>query len=210
MLFADRRGAGRALSGVLQEYAGKDTVVLALPRGGVAVAAEVAVALKAPLGLAIVRKIGYPSQEEYAIGAVTESGPPIWNEQERQMVDAEWTDQAVQRARREAKRRRSAYINGRSEPSVANKTVVLVDDGMATGLTMYAAVAELRGRHPARIVVAVPVAPREAIGWLSPRVDEVVVLYAPVLFDAVGNYYRQFGQLSDADVHKALQLAAGV
>lgn len=126
------------------------------------------------------------------------------------MVDAEWTDQAVQRARREAKRRRSAYINGRSEPSVANKTVVLVDDGMATGLTMYAAVAELRERHPARIVVAVPVAPREAIGWLSPRVDEVVVLYAPVLFDAVGNYYRQFGQLSDADVHKALQLAAGV
>jgi predicted phosphoribosyltransferase len=178
MRFKNRQNAGAALSLALAGYRGRDTLVYALPRGGVAVGAEVARALRAPLDLVIPRKIGHPEDPEYAVAAVTETGEVVRGP-ERTAFDPEWFEQAVAGERAEARRRRERYLGTRRPLSAAGKICVVVDDGLATGLTMRAALAEIRRRHPARVVVAVPVAPAETVTALAPLAEDVVVLYAP-------------------------------
>lgn len=184
----------------LRSYRGK-AVVYALPRGGVETAAEVAQVLEAPLDLLVARKIGHPVDPEYAVCAVTETGPLICNEAERAGLDWLWLEQAAKTERQEAKRRRELYMGGRRSPAVRGKVAIVVDDGIATGLTLRAAIAELQARKPAEIVVAVPCAPRDAVDELLEVADRVVVLADPDEYvGAVGAYYDLFPQLTDDDV----------
>ncbi len=199
-VFADRREAGRELGRKLLKYKNNATVY-ALPRGGVETAVEVARQLNAPLDLLIARKIGHPSWPEYAVGAVTETGPVIWNKAEKMSLDRLWLQQAEAEERSEAKRRRQKYLAGRKPVSASGKTAILVDDGIATGLTMRAAVGEIKKQRPAKIIVAVPVAPQDTIDTLLEEVDDVVILIDPNEFlSAVGAHYENFPQLSDQDV----------
>lgn len=202
--FEDRRAAGHQLAKRLKQYGGT-AVVLALPRGGVETAVEVAKKLKAPLDLVIARKIGHPGNPEYAVGAVTETGPVIWNKLERATLDKKWLKEAAKAERAEAKRRRQQYMNGRDPVVLDGKTAILVDDGLATGLTMRAAVSEARKQKPASIIVAVPVGSREAVETLSKKADEVITLIDPdYFFGAVGGHYESFPQLTDEDVIELL------
>lgn len=208
-MFEDRAEAGRLLARELQARALADPVVIALPRGGVPVALEVARALHAPLDLLLVRKIGAPWQPELAVAAVAEGEPPALVLHERNMLlsgaDRDYVEHEAQVQRREIERRRAAYLGGRPRPSVEGRTAVLVDDGIATGTTVQAALRALRQRRPARRVLAVPVASREALGLLGPEVDELVCLASPAFFGAVGAYYRDFHQVEDGEVIAALQ-----
>jgi predicted phosphoribosyltransferase len=207
--FKDRKEAGQRLGAALAgKYAGEEGVVYALPRGGVVLGVEVARALGMPLDLVIARKIGHPHNPEYAIGAVTEGGEPVSNPRELARVGAEWFARAVERERREARRRREVYVGGRAPLSPAGRTAILVDDGIATGLTMEAAVREVRRHHPKRLVVAVPVIPPDTAARLAREVDEVVALDVPAdYFGAVGAYYADFPQVTDEQVVAALRAA---
>ena len=201
MRFRDRAEAGRQLAAALAAYQGDEGVVYPLPRGGVVLGVEIAKALGMRLDLIIPRKIGHPYNEEYAICAVTENGEPVCNEFELARVDRAWFERQVQDARREARRRRELYIGGREPLDVRDKTAILVDDGIATGLTMRAAILDARSRGPAALVVAVPVAPADTAELLRQEVDDVVTLDTPeVYLGAVGAYYADFPQLSDAEV----------
>ncbi len=205
VVFRNREEAGQRLAARLGEYAGADPIVYALPRGGVVVGAEVARALGAPLEVVIARKVGHPQSPEYAICAVSVSGNLICNEAERRAVDANWFEMAVERERKEAARRQAIYLEGRAPRSAEGKTAIIVDDGIATGLTMRAAIEEIRGQRPRRLVVAVPVIPRETAEALGRKVDAVVAVdIADFFLGAVGAYYRDFGQLSDDEVIRLL------
>ncbi len=200
-MFADRIDAGRQLAQALAKYRAADAVVYALPRGGVVLGYEVATALGAPLDLAIARKIGHPHNPEYAVCAVTEDGPLICDEAELGFLDKVWLAEAVERERQEAKRRRAAYLTGRSRISPAGKTAILVDDGIATGLTIRAALASLRKEKPAKVVVAVPCAGADVTAMLRREADEVIVLTNEEEYQgAVGAYYEKFPQVTDAEV----------
>ena len=183
-------------------------VVLALPRGGVPVAAEIARALKAPLDLLLVRKIGAPWQPELAVAAVVDGQPPDIVIDDEMLawagVDAAYVDAQAQQALAEIERRRRLYLRGRAPLSVEGATVILVDDGIATGTSVRAALQALRRRRPARLVLAVPVAPSEALARLRSDVDEIVCLAEPFPFHAIGLHYRDFHQLSDAEVLVAI------
>ncbi len=211
--FADRRAAGRALGRALaQRHLARPIVVLALPRGGVPVGAEVARALRAPLDLVLVRKIGAPWQPELAVAAVVEGDPPdvVVDEAVRAAsgVDRDWIDRQAAVESREIERRRRVYRAGRELGPLGGATVVLVDDGIATGTTVRAALQALRRRGPARMVLAVPVAPRDTLATLRGDVDEVVCLAQPAPFDAVGCHYVDFRQVGDEEVKSSLALAA--
>ena len=216
--FADRRAAGRALAQALAQRPlgsplGSPLVVLALPRGGVPVAAEVARALRAPLDVLLVRKIGAPWQPELAVAAIAEGDPPavVVDETVRAAsgVQRDWIDRQAAAERREIERRRRAYRGDRALRPLAAATVVLVDDGIATGTTVRAALQALRRHAPARIVLAVPVAPADTLAALRREVDEVVCLAQPTGFDAVGSHYVEFAQVDDDEVAAALAQAAG-
>jgi putative phosphoribosyl transferase len=189
-----------------------DPVVLALPRGGVPVAFEVAKALRAPLDLLLVRKLGAPGHEEYGIGAVVDGADPqiVLNEQAMGIIDppAAYIDAEVQRQLVELERRRKAYLGSRDAIPVEGRTVVVVDDGIATGSTITVAVRALRKAGAARIVVAVPVAPADAISALRREVDDLVCLATPEPFHAVGPHYADFGQTTDQEVIDLLNAAA--
>lgn len=202
MTFENRAEAGKILAGELKKHEhGSDAVVYGLPRGGVETAAEVALALDAPLELIVARKIGHPFDPEYAVGAVTESGPATWNEAELASLDDTWAKQAEAAARTEAKRRRERYMPKHKPVSVTNKTAMLIDDGIATGLTMLAAIEVVRTKKPRRIIVAVPCAPNDVISDLMEHTDEVLVLTDPDEYlGSVGAYYEDFPQLTDEDV----------
>ena len=201
MTFADRVEAGKKLADALKQYKGGETVVYALPRGGVVLGIEVAKELGALLDLLIPRKIGHPSNEEYAIAAVTETGDAAKNEDEVRNVDPAWFVRVIEEQRTEAKRRREKYLAGRPTVAVENKTAIIVDDGMATGLTLKAAILELKLRHPKKIVIAVPVAPKDTVDDIKKTVDEVVALDAPEFFlGSIGAYYKVFAQVSDEEV----------
>jgi putative phosphoribosyl transferase len=204
-MFIDRIDAGRQLAKALSRYNGQPAVVFALPRGGVVLGVEVARALGAPLDLIVVRKIGHPDQPEFAIGAVTENGEWILNPAEARSIDPNWIAEAARSELREARRRRTLYLRDQPQVSVKDKTAIVVDDGLATGLTMEAALLELRRRDPARIVVAVPVAAAETLERLRPKADDIVALHVPTAFGAVGAFYRDFDQLDDDDVIRLLQ-----
>jgi predicted phosphoribosyltransferase len=206
MIFQDRTQAGIELAESLAKFRDRDVVVYALPRGGVVVGVEVASYLQAPFGLIIPRKIGHPMEPEYAIGAVTETGHPVWNESELGFTEPGWRNHEVALARQEAKRRRMNYQGHRASTDSGGKVAIIVDDGIATGLTMVAAVKEVLGQRPQMVVVAVPVAPGAAATQLRPFVDELVVLVVPTgSFGAVGEYYETFPQVEDDEVRAYLE-----
>jgi putative phosphoribosyl transferase len=210
MLFRDRAEAGRHLLSRLGAYQGRpDVLVLGLPRGGIPVAYEVARGLGAPLDVFVVRKLGVPGQEELAMGAIATGGVRIVN---RDVVDAlhippDVVDRAAAEEAREQERREQSYRGERHQPQVAGKTVILVDDGLATGSTMRAAVAALRQQGPARIVVAVPVAAPSTCQELRREVDEIVCFATPEPFMAVGRFYDDFAQTTDEEVTELLAAA---
>jgi putative phosphoribosyl transferase len=213
-VFDDRDQAGRALAARLaDEHLPGPIVVLALPRGGVPVAAPVARRLNAPLDLLLVRKIGAPWQSELAVGAVVDGGHPevVIDEAASAATGASrsYIDQQAQIEWRELERRRAVYLRGRTPVPVAGATVILIDDGIATGTTVRAALIALRRRGPARLVLAVPVAPHDTLTRLAREVDKIVCLAEPVPFRAIGLHYRDFEQLSDEAVITALDAAAG-
>jgi predicted phosphoribosyltransferase len=210
-LFKDRRDAGKQLAQELTAYAGRpDVIVLALPRGGVPVAYEVARALNAPLDIFIVRKLGLPGHEELAIGAIASGGVRVLNED---IVRALNIPEAViesiaRRELQELERRERTYRGNRPPPEVRGRTVILVDDGLATGASMRAAVAALRAQNPARIVVAVPTAAPETCEAFESEVDEIVCAMTPEPFYGVGRWYEDFSQTTDEEVRALLEEAA--
>src|SRR3990170_984243 len=209
MRFKDRTDAGKKLAQALKKYQGQDGVVYALPRGGVVLGAEVARALDIPLDLLIPRKIGHPLQPEYAICAVVENGEMVCNQHEVARVDPQWFRKEVESERNEARRRRELYMGGRAPAPVEGKTAIIVDDGIATGLTMEVAIRDARQRRPAHLVVAVPVAPPETVERLAREVDEFVVLdRSPYYLGAVGAYYDHFLQVTDEEVIALLRSVA--
>ncbi len=203
-LFADRSEAGRRLARTLASMKLTDPVVLALPRGGVPVAAEVAAVLHAPLDLLLVRKIGAPAQRELAVAAVAEgAGDGLVLDAETMEVTGAtraYVEREAIGERAEIARRRALYLGGRAPASIEGKTAVVVDDGIATGTTVRAALQVLRRRHPARLVLAVPVAPPRVVADLRPLVDDLVCLEQPAAFYAVGVHYADFHQVSDEEV----------
>lgn len=211
MIFDDRTDAGRRLAATLQHLRDRDPVVLALVRGGLPVALEVARALGAPLDLIMVRKIGAPGQPELAVGAVVDGDPPeiVSNPEVMRSlgVPQSYVDEEAQRQLAEIGRRRALYLGGRPPVQVRGRTAIVVDDGIATGATTRAALHAVRQRRPWRLVLAVPVAPRGVLPRLAVDADEVVCLRRPELFDAVGYFYRDFAQVSDDEVVELLDRA---
>jgi len=212
MLFEDRTDAGRRLAQALGAYAGRsDLIVLALPRGGVPVAYEVARALKAPLDLLIVRKLGTPGNPELAMGAIASGGASVLNRDVVSMyrISDETIEQAAATERRELERRERLYRGDRPYPKLENRCIIVVDDGIATGATMRAGLAALRQQNPACIVVAVPLAPLDTVERLRAEVDEVICLTTPEPFFAVGQGYRDFSQTTDDEVREILAQSWG-
>lgn len=210
-MFANREEAGRKLGEKLARFKTQNPCVLALPRGGLPVALEIAIRLHAPLDLVIVRKLGAPWQPELAIGAVVDGDPPqlVLN---REIVAQLGISQArieeeKQRQIEEIKRRRATYLAGRPRVDVAGRTAIIVDDGIATGATIKAAILAIRALKPKRIVLAVPVAPTETVAALKHEADEVVCLEAHDDFAAISPYYRDFRQLEDDEMHTLLARA---
>jgi putative phosphoribosyl transferase len=209
--FPNRTEAGRQLAEKLVNYAGReDVIVLGLPRGGVPVAFEVAQRLGAPLDVFIVRKLGVPGFEELAVGAIASGGVRVLNQDVvRALPNAEEAIEAITaRETAELERREKSYRNGRPAPELRDRVVILVDDGLATGATMRAAVAALRQRHVAKIVVAAPVGAPDTCREFEDEVDEIVCATEPEFFQAVGQYYHDFSQTSDEEVRELLSRAA--
>ncbi|MCX7889433.1 MAG: phosphoribosyltransferase family protein [Rhodobacteraceae bacterium] len=209
-MFRDRAEAGRRLAGALAPLALRDPVVLALPRGGVPVAAEIAARLKAPLDLILVRKLGVPGQEELAAGAVAE-GAVVFNPGVLAALGRTEADfaAAVAARRAEIERRRALFLGGRAPADVAGRTAIVVDDGIATGATARAALACLRARGAAAVVLAVPVAAPDSLEALAPLADRIVCLERPADFRAVGLHYADFTQVGDEEVIAILDRFAG-
>lgn len=211
--FADRRAAGVELASRLERYRGQQgLVVLALPRGGVPVAYEVARALDAPLDIFLVRKLGLPDHPELAMGAIASGGVRVLNEDVVRWygVSATAIEQVARTEQLELERREREYRDGRQPPTLAGRTVLLVDDGLATGSTMKAAVQAVRTHQPARVVVAVPVGAPETCQAFAALADEVVCARTPEPFSAVGLWYRDFSQTTDDDVRQLLDERSAV
>jgi predicted phosphoribosyltransferase len=212
MLFRDREDAGQRLAKALVAFKGKPCVVLALPRGGVPVAAKVAAALEAPLDLLLVRKIGAPRQPELAIGAVIDGGTPIIVRDQELIrltgTSAKQFDQLCAREIAEIERRRKFYFGGRPPPSLRGRVAIVIDDGLATGNTMRAALQAARLREPKALVMAIPVAPQGTLESFLGEADQIVCLALPEPFGSVGQFYQDFTQVSDADVVRLLSESA--
>lgn len=208
MRYSDRSEAGKQLAMALERYRGQDVVVLALPRGGLPVATEVASHLGAQLDLLLVRKIGVPWQPELAMGAVIDGSRPavVRNGEIIRLagITDEEFDSVCQRELAEIEHRRRLYFADRPAVDIAGRVAIIVDDGIATGATVRVAVAGLKARAPAKIVVAVPVAPPDAVETLKQEADEVVCPLQPKMFGAIGYFYRDFAQLTDDDVIRLL------
>jgi len=208
MYFKDRPEAGRLLARALKKYKGKDVIVYALPRGGVVTALEIARYLHAPLDLIIARKIGHPYSPEYAIAAIAENGHIVSERGELASVDEKWLTEAIERERQEVTRRRKKYLKKIKEISAKGKIAILVDDGVATGLTLRVGIVELIHRHPKKIVVAVPVIQKSTANIIKAEADELVTLQRPSddkFLGAVGAYYVHFPQVTDDEVISILQ-----
>lgn len=211
MYFHDRFEAGQALSEKLLEYRGRpDVIVLALPRGGVPVGFEVAKALSAPLDVFLVRKLGLPGHEELAMGALADGNVIVLNEH---VVDSlglpnEVIDAVAEREREELQRQRQLYRSGEPPPEIKNQIVILIDDGLATGSTMRAAIAALKRQQPTRVIVAVPVGAPETCAELRQEADQVICAFIPNQFVAVGMWYEDFSPTSDDEVRMLLREAS--
>ena len=213
MLFQDRFEAGRLLASKLTHLANRpDVVVLALPRGGVPVGYEVAKALNAPLDVFVVRKLGVPGQEELAMGAIASGGVRVVNERLVQAlgIPDEVVDAIAAEEERELQRREREYREGRSPVDVTGRSVILVDDGLATGSSMRVAAQALKAKNPTRIIVAVPVASPQTCEQFQSEVDQVICAVTPKPFWAVGQWYRDFSQTSDQEVRDLLRRAASL
>jgi predicted phosphoribosyltransferase len=211
MRFRDRQDAGRVLAAKLTDYANRpNTVVLALPRGGVPVAYEVAKALGAPLDVFIVRKLGVPGHEELAMGAIASGGVRLLNDHvvSELRISPETIDAISEREKLELERREQEYRGDRPAPDLEQQTVIIVDDGLATGASMRAAVAAVRLQKPAFIVVAVPAAASDTCKLLKSEADEVICAVTPEPFYAVGLWYENFEQTTDEEVRELMQQAA--
>jgi putative phosphoribosyl transferase len=204
-MFSDRAEAGKKLAQALKGYQGQDVVVYALPRGGVVLGIEVAKALNAPLDLVLPRKIGHPFHPEYAICAVTESGQLVCNETEKSSIDQAWLKLEVIKEQAEAKRRRNVYLKNKSLVSVRGKIAIIVDDGVATGLTLRAGIKDVKSKKPSQVVLAVPVCPKDIAQILRQESDKLVALNIPDFYlGAVGSYYHHFDQVKDEEVINTL------
>ncbi|NGX37658.1 MAG: putative phosphoribosyl transferase [Chlamydiae bacterium] len=203
MIFQNRSEAGRKLAEKLEHYHGQDNVVvMGLARGGVVVAHEIASTLELPFDVVVVRKVGAPDNEELALGAVTDQGKGIFNDELITLlgVSKEYLRKEAEKQKELVKQRKELYLKGRKAMDPANKTVILVDDGIATGASMRVAIDAVKAQNAAKIVLAVPVASAESLAEISKIVDEVVCLSAPRTFHAVGAFYKEFSQVSDAEV----------
>jgi len=205
MRFANRQDAGRQLAEALQKYRNSDAVVYALPRGGVVLGYEVARALNIPLDIVVARKIGHPLESEYAICAVNENGDVVCNESEKRAVNKDWLDKAIDSERQEARRRREVYLAGTSHIPAKDRVALVIDDGIATGLTVRVAVIGLKKEEPKKIIVAVPVASSGVKETLSRDTDEVIILEEEDSIGAVGAYYDDFPQVTDEEVVNLLK-----
>lgn len=205
MIFKNRQEAGILLAEKLMKYKGTDSMVYALPRGGVVVGAEIAKLLAIPLDVAVVKKIGHPYNPEYAICSVSENGDLVCNEEEKKSVSEDWLNNAIAHGKEEAVLRRQSYSKIKKTILAEGKTAIVVDDGVATGLTMKAAIKWIKNQKPKKIVVAVPVIPKETASELGKEVDELVCLNIPEYFlGAVGSYYINFSQVGDEEVERML------
>ncbi len=210
MVLRNRREAGRLLARDLQRYANRpDVIVLGLPRGGIPVAYEVAKALNVPLDVFVVRKLGLPGHEEFAIGAIASGGLRVLNIPfiHSNGISEDDLAETIEREQKELNRRERAYREGHSPPDLFGKTVILVDDGLATGASMQVAVMALKKAQPHRVIVAVPVAPKETCDALRAIADDVFCVLTPHPFRAVGLWYRDFEQTSDEEVIQLLETA---
>lgn len=207
VFFKDRTSAGKYLARFFNHLSGKDTVVYALPRGGVIVGAEIAKALHAPLDLIITRKIGHPNQPEYAIGAVAEDGHAVFNKDEILKIDEQYITEEAEKQKQEAKRRRKVYLGAKKPISCKGKTAIIIDDGIATGLTVKAAVKELKIHYsPKRIIVVTPVAPRDVVNELEQEgVELLSVITIKDFLGSVGSYYLKFPPVSDDEVIETMK-----
>lgn len=209
--FADRADAGRALAAELHDYLGRDDViVLALPRGGVPVAAEIARELDVPLDVFLVRKLGVPGREELAMGAIASGGGLVFNQDVVQLagLDESHIRPVIERELAELRRRERAYRDDLPPPELRDRIVILVDDGLATGATMRAAIDAIKQQEPARLIVAVPVAPPETCQEIGRMVDEIICLMQPDPFLSVGTWYADFSETTDDDVRELLELSS--
>lgn len=208
MPFYDRKEAGQKLAGAIKsqvpDLKSKNSIILALPRGGVIVAKEIADVLKVPLDILIVRKIGYPNNPEYAIGAVGESGEMVLSE-DGEAVNPDYLKNEVEKEKEEVKRRLKEYRGEKEALNLKNKIAFLVDDGLATGLSMRSAIKEVKTKNPAKIIVAIPVAPPETVLDLKKEADQIICLETPSPFFAIGNFYTNFEQVTDEEVKEALR-----
>ena len=206
MIFRDRVEAGRRLAEALGDFQGKDVVVLGIPRGGVVVANEVAKVLGAPLDIVVTRKIEAPGEPEFALGAVTQEGDVIIDRQAAESLGAsrEYLDDQIRKKREEVNDRMQRLRGSSPYPRLEGRTVVIVDDGIATGSSVSAAVMSVKKRGPKEIVVAAPVAPRDAVETLAEDVTKVVCLETPGSFLAIGEFYRDFDQVDDTEVIRIL------
>lgn len=203
MYFKDRRDAGKQLCQLLEKYKGQEVVVFGLPRGGVILADEIAKFLNAPLDLILAHKIGHPYQPEYAIAAISERGHLVGLSRGLDSISETWLDHAKLREIEEIKRKRQLYLANKEQISLENKIALIVDDGIATGLTMEAGILELRDRKPKEIIVVVPVVPRSTANLLKELADDVVAVSIPDDFEfrgSVGSYYDTFYQVEDDEV----------
>lgn len=205
-MFTDRTQAGQMLARELSKYRGEGTIVLALPRGGVPVGVEIARELGCPLDIVSIRKIGHPDNPEFALCVVDEEGTFICGSKEHELLRSEWILRESERQQAEAKRRSILYRGERRPADVEGKTVIIVDDGIATGLTMQLAARIVREQRPHEIIVAVPAAPPEAVVMLEKEADEAIILDPPEEFrGAVGAHYEDFPQVSDEEVIRTLE-----
>ena len=206
MIFIDRQDAGLKLAKALEKYKGEDAIVFALPRGGVILGYEIAKKLGTPLDLIITKKIGHPVNPEYAIGAIAEDGPSFYNSNEVDNMNPKWLEEEEKSIRQEIKRRREKYLGERKLYLVEGKTAIIVDDGVATGLTLMAAIKEIKKRNPEKLIVAIPVTPYDTAQKLKKMVDELVSLDIDSFYlGSVGAYYEQFEQVEDEEVIKLLK-----
>ncbi|MGM9454615.1 phosphoribosyltransferase [Legionella bozemanae] len=208
MNYDDRYQAGRVLVGLLKNYAKRtDVIVLALPRGGVPVGYEIAQKLSLPLDIFIVRKLGVPGHEELAMGAIASGGITVLNEEIVNLlhISTEAIDTIQKSEQEELLRREQVYRGKKPFPELSGKTIILVDDGIATGYTMRAAIAALKQKKPAKLIVAIPVAARSTCDEIAPLVDEIICPMRPVNFYAVGLWYNDFSQTTDEEVMQLLQ-----
>lgn len=204
MTFADRRDAGRRLAAALDHLRDRRPYVIAVPRGGVVVAREVAASLQAPIDVIVPRKLRAPYNQELAVGAVAEGGAVFIDEEIARGIGAAYLEQEIAVQRGEIARRVQAYRGARRLPHLFGRTAIVVDDGIATGATMVAALRAVRALAPDRLVAAVPVAPPDGIARLAREADEVVCLAAPPVFHAVGQFYEDFTQVDDSEVVRLL------